>query len=160
MNISIMLPSIDLAMKICNCCCCCCCWVSICNQRCHRSVQCLIMYPIVSNRISYLEEKARKKNEQKYKHNIARMIWKTLFFLFLSVCIWSSSSQASITTHIHSRPRCTRREPNCRNAFCLSLSLSLVANTTAVAASTSIVSIIIISFTLLFCLPFFSILTV
>ncbi len=41
-----------------------------------------------------------------------------------------------------------------------SVSLSLVANTTAVAASTSIVSIIIISFALLFCLPFFSNLTV
>jgi hypothetical protein len=40
------------------------------------------------------------------------------------------------------------------------LSLSLVANTTAVTASTSIVSIIIISFALLFYFPFFSILAV
>lgn len=53
--------------------------------------------------------------------------------------------------YIYSRLRCTRREPNCRNAF----SLSLVANTTAVTASTSIVSIIIIiSFALFILSPF------
>jgi len=93
-----ILPSICLAMKICNCCFC---WVSICNHRCHRSAQRFIMYPIVSNRISYLEENRRKKMSKKYKHNIASTIWISLFF-FLSVCIWSSSSQASITTYTQS----------------------------------------------------------
>ncbi len=38
---------------------------------------------------------------KKYKHNIASTIWISLFF-FLSVCIWSSSSQASITTYTQS----------------------------------------------------------
>ena len=61
--------------------------------------------------------------------------------------------KSSFNYYTHSRPRCTRREPNCRNAF--SVSLLLVANTTAVVASTSIVSIIIISFALLLCFPFF-----
>ena len=153
-------------MKICNCWFA---WVFMGKDQCHGSVRDFVMYSIDFN-CTGKKGKHTIFLSRKTKKLLTKIGIITLddFFFFsprLSICIWSSSSsQASITTYIYSRLRCTRREPNCRNAF----SLSLVANTTAVTASTTIVSIIIIisfalfilslplslslSFLLLFCL--------
>lgn len=120
-------------MKICNC------WVvraSIGRNEYHRSVQYWIM-----NRMKRLFLKSRKKVNWNQ-----RSFWSFSKYMYLIII----KSSFNYYRYIYSRLRCTRREPNCRNAF----SLSLVANTTAVTAFTSIVSIIIISFALFILSPF------
>jgi hypothetical protein len=90
---------------------------------------------------------------------MSNSIFENSFSFFFKLNVFDHD-QVKLRLLQYSRSCCTQREPNCRNAFALSLSpfLSLVATTTADVASTSIVSIIIIiSYTLFpfLCLSFF-----